>query len=116
MAGERSKTALTERSALMVSVTAFDVPEASPSQREKEEPGSGVAVSVTDAPPPNVAVQALPQLIPAGFDVIVPEPKPIRMTFKSAARTGWASVMMAVRPRTRARPTVLDKEDRKSVV
>ena len=52
------------------------VPLQAPDHPEKEEPESGVAVSVTDEPARKVAVQVLPQSIPWGTLVTVPVPPP----------------------------------------
>jgi hypothetical protein len=63
--------ARTDASTLMATVHP-SVPEHAPSQPLKVEPAADVAVKVTG--PVNVAVQVLPQSIPAGADVTVPSP------------------------------------------
>lgn len=50
------------------------VPEHAPDQPENAELEAGAAVSVTEVPAANVALQAEPQLIPAGALVTVPVP------------------------------------------
>ena len=50
-------------------------PEHTPDQLVKALPAAGVAVSVI-AVKGNAAVQTVPQLMPAGLDVIVPVPLP----------------------------------------
>jgi hypothetical protein len=52
----------------------FPVPEQAPDQPAKEPFVAGVALRLTEVPASNVAVQVVPQLIPAGVLVIVPEP------------------------------------------
>jgi hypothetical protein len=79
----RVNSALRDLSALMVTVHVM--PEQSPLHPEKAEPAAGVAVSVMDTGLPYVPSQVAPQLIPAGVEVIVPEPKPVLMTLRSAA-------------------------------
>jgi hypothetical protein len=54
------------------------VPEQSPPQLAKVDPGSGVAVSCTL--PVKGAVQVEPQFIPAGMDTTVPAPVPMSVT------------------------------------
>ena len=52
------------------------VPEQAPDQPAKVEPEDVVAVNVTDVPDVKFAEQVVPQLIPAGELLIVPEPVP----------------------------------------
>jgi hypothetical protein len=47
----------------------------------------GAAVNVTFVPGANVAVHALPQVIPAGLDVTVPVPAPASNTFTCGCTT-----------------------------
>ena len=56
------------------------VPLQAPPQPAKDEPFIAAAVSVTLVPRANDAAHVLPQLIPEGFDVTVPEPDPILVT------------------------------------
>jgi len=70
-----TKPAVTEWFPLIVSVQ-VPVPEQSPDQPMNLEPAAALAVSVTGVPPLNCAVQVVPQLIPAGELVTVPEPLP----------------------------------------
>ena len=58
------------------------VPEHPPDQPAKTLPDAGVAVSVTAVPNGKLAEHVDPQLIPAGVDVTVPEPVPVRDTVK----------------------------------
>src|SRR5689334_9929398 len=91
MAVLRSNTGLTERATLIVKVQVGDdpvqsavvpgSPSASTSHPTKVEPAAAEAVRVTDAPPAKPASQVPPQLIPAGLELTVPEPKPIFNTF-----------------------------------
>jgi hypothetical protein len=48
-----------------------------PDQPAKIEPPVGAAVSVTLWPASNCAAQLAPQVMPAGFDVTEPEPRPV---------------------------------------
>ena len=68
------KVAVTAVSALSVTVQA-DWPEQAPPQPAKANPLAGAAVSETPVPFANEAVQAAPQLIPAGAEVTTPEPE-----------------------------------------
>ena len=67
--------AVTERAALKV-VTQLPVPEQAPDQPVKVEPPAATAVSVTLVPELKLALQMLPQLMPAGLLVTVPAPVP----------------------------------------
>jgi len=44
------------------------------------DPFAGAAVSVTAVPPVYVSLQSVPQLMPAGLEVTLPEPAPVRVT------------------------------------
>jgi hypothetical protein len=80
--------AVAARSAVSFSLQFAFVPAQSPDQPVNLEPPAGLAFSVTDAPSWNVALQTLPQLIPAGFDVTLPLPVPAFVTV-SFGRTSW---------------------------
>jgi len=51
-----------------------------PVQPAKDEPAAGVAVRVTTVPLANDTEQLVPQLIPAGLLVTVPDPDPLLLT------------------------------------
>ncbi len=51
-----------------------------PLQPTKVDPIAAVAVSVTEVPWPKLAVQVLPQEMPAGLEVMVAEPVPPLVT------------------------------------
>ena len=74
-----SKTALTLLEVVMSTVHAF-APEQSLPQPINREPLAGTAVNMTDVPLVYTSEQSLPQLIPAGADVTVPEPLPDLVT------------------------------------
>jgi hypothetical protein len=64
-----------------VTVQLAAVPEHSPPvQPAKTEPGFAVAERLTAVPSAKLAVQAAPQLIPAGVLVTTPLPGPARVT------------------------------------
>src|SRR5882724_2696765 len=96
IAGVRLKTGRAERAVAIVT-THVPAPvqsgvvavsgSRSTSQPAKVESAAGVAVSVTLTAPPNVASQVAPQLMPAGLEVMVPDPRPIRITLRAAAST-----------------------------
>lgn len=54
-----------------------EVPEQSPAQPVNTDVESGVAVRVTDTPELKSKAHVVPQLIPAGLDVTVPDPVPV---------------------------------------
>jgi len=56
------------------------VPVHAPLHPPKEKPAAGVAVNVTCVPAGKVLVQVVPQLIPAGLLVTVPEPDVVTVT------------------------------------
>jgi len=56
--------------------TQVPVPEQSPDQPAKVEPAAADAVNVTTVPELNAAEQVVPQSMPAGTLVTVPEPVP----------------------------------------
>ena len=56
------------------------VPLHAPLHPANAEPAAGVAVSCTDVPEAKFALHVVPQLIPAGLLVTVPEPVPARVT------------------------------------
>ena len=59
------------------------VPEQSPPQPTKLEPGAASACRVTWVPVANGAVHVAPQSIPAGVEVTVPDPAPDFVTVRS---------------------------------
>ena len=68
-----AKLAVTDWAADIVTTQA-PVPLHAPVQPVNAEPEAGVAVSVTAAPDEYEALQVLPQLMPAGEELTVPEP------------------------------------------
>ena len=78
------RTAL-DRPVVMVTVQVSALPLHAPSQRAKRLPGAGVAVSVTTVSGANVAVQVMPQSMPAGLLVITPSPMPSLVTVRMGA-------------------------------
>ena len=76
-------------------------PEQAPLQPRNPYGGSGVAVSVTEVPKGNDALQVPPpflQLIPAGLEVTVPVPVPAKVTCTGSAKLAeiWASVLSVI--------------------
>jgi hypothetical protein len=98
----RAKVALADRFALIVSVHVLVFPEQLPLQPEKREPAFGLAVNVTELPRAKAAEQLAPQLMPAGLDVTVPEPRP---AFVTASVRVW-SANVAVTERSALMVTV----------
>ena len=78
MTGARSNVALTTVSAFTATVHCVlcaAAAHASP-QPDKTEPAEGAAVRVTDVPCANCSAHELPQLMPAGVLITVPDPLP----------------------------------------
>jgi hypothetical protein len=75
----RAKVAVTELAEFIVTVH-VPVPVQAPLQPMKVAPAEGVAVRVTAVPLLNDAEHVVPQLIPAGALVTVPDPAPARLT------------------------------------
>jgi hypothetical protein len=90
-----SKPAVTERAALIVTVHVLELPEQSPDQPLKTDPGAAVAVSVTTAPWTKLALHVAPQLMPAGDESTVPEPEPDFVTVSVRAGLKAASTLLA---------------------
>jgi hypothetical protein len=72
----RVNVAVTLRAADILTVQ-VPVPVHAPLQPVKVEPVPAAAVRVTEVPDAYEALQVLPQLIPVGFDVTVPDPVPL---------------------------------------
>lgn len=79
MTGRIAKPADTDRACDIVT-THVVVPLQLPDQPVNAESAAGTAVSVTVVPIANDAVHVVPQLIPVGVDVTVPDPSPCRFT------------------------------------
>ena len=83
------------------------VPVQAPDQPAKSELASGLAVSVTDVPLANFALQAEPQLIPEGLLVTLPPPVPAFWTIipidkGEVATVGWGEPQPPRKIETRA--------------
>jgi hypothetical protein len=88
---------------LWVSVTVqLLVPVHAPLQPANAERFAGVAFNVTTVPPLKAALHVLPQLMPVGLELTVPEPVPVVLTVSAtvcrvnAAVTLWAWLMLTV--------------------
>jgi hypothetical protein len=68
--------AVTDFAAVILTVHVVSVDVSQPLQLRTTEPRLGTTVNVTFESAMNCVVQVLPQLMPAGFDVIVPPPRP----------------------------------------
>ena len=88
--------AVTARESAFIVNTQFPVPVHEPLQPANVDPLAAVAVSVTAALPPKLALQVVPQLMPAGADVTVPLPVP---AFVTLSGTGSAALNVAVTDR-----------------
>jgi hypothetical protein len=64
----------------MSTVQVGALPVQAPLQPEKTDPSAACAVSVTEVPGAKSAEHAAPQEIPAGLEVTVPAPSPVRVT------------------------------------
>src|SRR6185437_1121380 len=87
------KVAVTEAAAVIVIVQA-PLPEQAPDQPAKVKPETAAAESVTLVPEAKEAEQALPQSMPAGDEVTVPEPESAteRVNWPGAL-TVWVTVL-----------------------
>jgi hypothetical protein len=90
--------AVTFCAALIVTVQVVVAPVQAPVQPANVLPVAAAAVSVTAVPLANVAVHVVPQLMPAGLDVMVPVPVPARVSVSvcGAAVTVSATVCDAL--------------------
>ena len=73
---------MTVLAALMLTVQVLAVPVQAPLQPAKVEPVAALAVRVTLVFPRYSSLQLLPQLMPAGLLVTVPEPVPVVLTVR----------------------------------
>jgi hypothetical protein len=80
-----SKLAVTERAASIVTLHVAELPEQSPDQPAKEEPGDAVALRVTGVPSAKSWLQLESQSIPAGLEETLPLPDPASVTAKVCA-------------------------------
>ena len=79
--GTRLNVALTDNASVIDTVQVESVPEhATPDQPANTEPEAGDSVNVTTVPCANDAEHVVPQLIPDGLDVTVPDPVPAGVT------------------------------------
>jgi hypothetical protein len=83
--GVRLKVAVTEVAVLTVHVQVVEVPEQAPLQPVKVEPAAGVAVRLSSVPGATLSVQSVPQEMPAGELVTVPEPEPVLVTVRETS-------------------------------
>ena len=77
-----ANVAVTDSAALMVTEQVVPEPEQAPLQPVKVLPEAGVSVNVTIVPEEKAELHVVPQLIPAGDEVTVPEPEPALETVK----------------------------------
>lgn len=85
-----AKRAITAVSAVNATVHVPSPAQAAPLQPAKADPGPGVAESTTEVPTLREAEHVLPQLMPAGELVTVPEPVPPSVTVSVACGGGAA--------------------------
>jgi hypothetical protein len=96
-AGTRSNVALTLRALPILTTQLAPFVEEHPLHPPKVEPLAAEAVRVTEVPEANGATQELPQVIPAGEEVIFPLPAPRTETVKVCV-TGLRSRHNALDP------------------
>ena len=87
--GMRSNVAVQLRAAFIVTLPS--VQSASPLHPANVDPDAGAGMSVTGVPSSYDSVQSLPQLIPAGLVVTVPEPVPVFDTVRVKVSSGFRS-------------------------
>lgn len=93
----RSNRAVIVVSAASVTVHGLVPVHPPPVQPANNEPLTGAAVSVTVVPLGYVSAQSVPQLMPAGLDVTLPAPVPVRAT-DSAFKSVTVSVVLPLLP------------------
>jgi hypothetical protein len=76
----RLNLAVTYFAWFMYTVQVFSEPLQAPDQCENVDPSAGLAVSVTDVFEANDAVHVEPQSMPAGDEMTLPVPGPLRLT------------------------------------
>jgi hypothetical protein len=81
----------------MLTVQGAVPPQPPPDQPVNFDPALGAAVSVTDTFWAKLAEQAAPQWMPAGAEVTVPDPVPVRATCRPKVTAG-ASVVANTLP------------------
>jgi hypothetical protein len=86
----RSNSAVTERFPFITTTQVPSPLHPLPRQSSNSEPLSAVAVKVTVVPLGKVAIQVVPQSMPLGTLVTVPDPDPVLLTVK-LTRSGVAS-------------------------
>ena len=85
---ERPNVAVTYR-AWDIDTTHAPVPVHAPDHPVNVDPAAGVAVKVTDVPEVYASLQSVPQLMPVGVLVTVPEPDPAFTTDRRRRSPGW---------------------------
>lgn len=98
----RSKFAVTVEAVMSAMVQVEAMPEQPPFHPVKTESASAAATRVMEVPGANAALQVVPQERPAGIEVTVPEPVPVRVTVRESgvglkvAPTLFAALMVTV--------------------
>jgi hypothetical protein len=82
------------------------VPEQAPCQPWNVDPEAAAAVRVTSMPSANEALQLPPQSMPAGDDVMVPDPSPDRATVKECVTGGGGGASASKEACTEASPVI----------
>ena len=95
---------VTSTLASLRSATVHEDPLHAPEKPDSRQPESGVAVRTIVAPSSNVALHALPQSIPAGLDVTVPEP--VFTTVRTCLPGGGAFANVAATERSASSTTL----------
>ena len=95
---------VTSTLASLRSATVHEDPLHAPENPDSRQPESGVALRAIVAPSSNVALHALPQSIPAGLDVTVPEP--VFTTVRTCLPGGGAFANVAATERSASSTTL----------
>jgi hypothetical protein len=88
-----AKVAVTDSAASIVTEQLEIVPEHAPDQPLKVPPDAAVAESVTTVPGSNALVQVVPQEMPEGLDVTVPDPDSVTLNVGRSVK--WAFAVRA---------------------